>query len=56
MTIVEALPLLRMATNFEITPLVDRWASLLKTDITLETVLPLFQAAIEYAHEQLKLL
>lgn len=53
MTIVEALPLLKMATDFEIVPLADECATLLQSDLTLENVLPLFQGAMEYAHGEL---
>ncbi|XP_021966440.1 kelch-like protein 41a [Folsomia candida] len=46
----DALPLLQLATQYEVNGLRDECAAVLKGDLTVENVLSLFQSGMEYAH------
>jgi hypothetical protein len=49
----DALPLLQLATDYEVNELRNQCANILKGDLTLENVLELFQGAMKYAHGDL---
>lgn len=46
----DALQLMQLATEYEVSGLRDECAQILKGDLTLENVLSLFQSGMEYAH------
>lgn len=50
MEMVDALELMQLATEYEVSGLRDECATVLKGDLSLDNVLALFQSGMEYAH------
>lgn len=47
---IDALELMQLATEYEVSGLRDDCAAILKGDLSVENILPLFQSGMQYAH------